>query len=544
MFAILLQTLPFFLIIGLGYGAAWRGFFPPEATAWLTRFVFYFALSAMLFRFAANLPFSEVFDPQFITAYLCGTGIVYLLATLVGFARRLNVEQAAIEAQCAVIGNVGFLGVPMLVLLMGEAAIGPVMLVLTVDLIVFSSLVVILITGARDGRMSIGIVKTVGMGLLKNPMIVSIMLGLLWSASGAPIPDVMNRFLAILGGAATPGALFAIGASLAGKSAERPIIAGWLSFCKLVLHPAFCGGLCAVAYSGCGLSGIGDDCCGLFARGRECLYSGPALRRGPSARFGLYPDLHSSCRAERVAGDRLGKWTRTMTDGPRYTPLPLPRRASLNDEEAQAHAARFLELMKTRHSIRDFADRAVPEALIATCIATAGTAPSGANQQPWHFVAVQDPAMKTHIRAAAEAEEEQFYSGGGGEEWLRALEPIGTSAAKPHLTTAPWLIVVFAQRYGLNTDGTRRKHYYVSESVGIATGLLIMALHNAGLYCLTHTPNPMKFLNRLLERPENEKPVMILAVGHAAKGATIPAAAKVKKALDEIMTTHKGGSGS
>ncbi|WP_306116955.1 MULTISPECIES: AEC family transporter [unclassified Roseovarius] len=238
MLAIFLQTLPFFLIIGLGFGAERSGFFNEEATAWLTKFVFYFALSAMLFRFSANLSLAEILDWQFVTAYLVGTMAIYLLATLVAMLRRLRVEEAAVEAQCAVIGNVGFLGVPMLVLLMGEAAIGPVMLVLAVDLIVFGSLIVILITGARDGRMSIGILGTVGMGLLRNPMIVSIVLGLSWSALALPIPQVMNEFLSLLGGAATPGALFAIGASLAGKSAERPFVAGWLSLCKLVLHPA------------------------------------------------------------------------------------------------------------------------------------------------------------------------------------------------------------------------------------------------------------------------------------------------------------------
>ncbi len=239
MLAIFLQTLPFFLIIGLGYGAARTGFFGPEATAYLTKFVFYFALSAMLFRFSANLSLADVIDWRFITAYLWGTGVVYLLATMVSLARRVSIAEAAIEAQCAVIGNVGFLGIPMLVMLMGDAAIVPVMLVLVVDLIVFGSLVVILVTGSRDGRMSLGILRTVGVGLLKNPMIVSIVLGLTWSALTIPIPKPMNDFLSILGGAATPGALFAIGASLAGKSAERPFVAGWLSFCKLVLHPLF-----------------------------------------------------------------------------------------------------------------------------------------------------------------------------------------------------------------------------------------------------------------------------------------------------------------
>ena len=236
---IFLKTLPFFALIALGFWAGKTRFFTPEATAYLTKFVFYFALSAMLFRFAANLSLAEVFDARLILGYLGATTVVYCIATMVAFARRLNIETAAIEAQCAVIGNVGFLGAPMLVLLLGPKAIGPVMLVLAVDLIVFSSLIVILITGGRDGRMSFGVVRTIGLGLVKNPMIMSITLGLMWSSLSLPIPAPFNDFLAILGGAATPGALFAIGASLALKSAERIEVAAWLSFCKLVLHPAF-----------------------------------------------------------------------------------------------------------------------------------------------------------------------------------------------------------------------------------------------------------------------------------------------------------------
>jgi len=238
MLSIFLQTLPFFLIIGLGYGAGRSGFFPEVATAWLTKFVFYFALSAMLFRFSANLTLAEVLDWNFVLAYLAGTASVYALATLVAALRGVSLRETAIEAQCAVIGNVGFLGVPMLAMLMGEAAIGWVMIVLAVDLIVFGALVVILITGSRDGRMSLGILRTVGLGLVKNPMIVSIVLGLTWSGLELPIPDPMNAFVRILGDAATPGALFAIGASLASKSAERLSVTGWLSACKLVLHPA------------------------------------------------------------------------------------------------------------------------------------------------------------------------------------------------------------------------------------------------------------------------------------------------------------------
>ncbi|MGB3148619.1 MAG: nitroreductase family protein [Paracoccaceae bacterium] len=219
-----------------------------------------------------------------------------------------------------------------------------------------------------------------------------------------------------------------------------------------------------------------------------------------------------------------------------YHPLPLPDRVALEEGEALKSAETFRDYMKKRHSVRDFSPTPVPETLIAACVAAAGTAPSGANHQPWHFVAISDPALKARIRQAAEEEEEAFYQGGGGDEWLTALEPIGTGASKPHLDIAPWLIVIFAQRYGVTQEGQRYKNYYVPESVGIATGILITALHHAGLSTLTHTPNPMKFLNSLCNRSDNEKPVMILVVGHAADTATVPAAAKLKKPLDEIMT--------
>ncbi|OWU86505.1 nitroreductase [Oceanicola sp. 22II-s10i] len=222
-----------------------------------------------------------------------------------------------------------------------------------------------------------------------------------------------------------------------------------------------------------------------------------------------------------------------------YEPLPLPDRAEMTDSEMRAAAEAFFDLMKRRHTVREFSDRAVPEEIIARCVETAGRAPSGANHQPWHFVAISDPAMKGEIRRAAEAEEEKFYAGGAGDEWLKALEPIGTGVSKPHLEIAPWLIVIFAQRYGVTKEGTRYKNYYVPESVGIATGFLIAALHNAGLSALTHTPNPMRFLNGLCDRPESEKPVMILAVGHPAAEATVPAVAKLKKPLDEILTVRR-----
>lgn len=238
MIDVLLQTLPFFALIGLGFGAAARGFFPPVATAYLTRFVFYFALSAMLFRFSANLSFADVIDWPFIWAYAAAGAVVYVIATVVALIRKVGLEEAALEAQCAVIGNTGFLGVPMLALLLGQAAIGPVMLVLAVDMFLFGSLIVILITGRRDGRVRPATLVTVAKGLITNPMIVSIGLGFAWSSTGWALPAPVDRFLEILSGASTPGALFAIGASLAVKSAERLSVASWLSFAKLVLHPA------------------------------------------------------------------------------------------------------------------------------------------------------------------------------------------------------------------------------------------------------------------------------------------------------------------
>lgn len=238
MLEVLFRVLPFFALIGLGYWAGRARFFSEEATAYLTKFVFYFALSAMLFRFASNLSLADIYDTQFALAYLFGCTVVYLLATAVAMARRVSMAEGAVEAQCAVIGNTGFLGVPMLTVLLGKAAAGPVLLVLSIDLIVFSSLITILITAARQGRLTLSILPQLGLGLLKNPMIVSITAGLLWSATKLPVPGPVNDFMSLLGGAATPGALFAIGASLASKSAERMEVAVWLSFCKLVLHPA------------------------------------------------------------------------------------------------------------------------------------------------------------------------------------------------------------------------------------------------------------------------------------------------------------------
>lgn len=237
MFDIFMKTLPFFALIGVGFWAGKSRFFTAEATAYLTKFVFYFALSAMLFKFSSNLSLGDLLRWDFIFAYLSGTTLIYVLATAVALWRKKPMAEAAIEAQCAVIGNVGFLGIPMLALLMGAEAVGHVMMVLAVDLLVFGSLVVMIIVGSRDGRMHLSIFKTLAMGLVKNPMIVSIIIGLSWSAFEIPIPAPVNEFMTMLGSAATPGALFAIGASLASKSAERVETAIWLSVCKLVLHP-------------------------------------------------------------------------------------------------------------------------------------------------------------------------------------------------------------------------------------------------------------------------------------------------------------------
>ena len=222
-----------------------------------------------------------------------------------------------------------------------------------------------------------------------------------------------------------------------------------------------------------------------------------------------------------------------------YQALPLPDRVQKPDDVALADAAAFRDDLKKRHSVRRFSDRPVPEAVLVACIEAAASAPSGANHQPWHFALIGNPDLKAQIRAAAEDEERAFYAGGGGDEWLAALEPIGTGAEKPHLTTAPWLILVFAERWGLTEDGTRYKNYYVPESVGIATGFLIAALHRAGLVCLEHTPNPMRFLNAALGRPAAEKPVMILPVGWPATDATVPAVAKRKKPLDRVLTVFR-----
>jgi len=191
-------------------------------------------------------------------------------------------------------------------------------------------------------------------------------------------------------------------------------------------------------------------------------------------------------------------------------------------KEMQARAAAYYAKMDGRRTVRKFSDRPVPRDIIENCIRTAATAPSGANQQPWTFVAVSDPLVKNQIRVAAEKVEQKFYTGEATKKWVADLAPLGTHASKPFLETAPHLIIIFAQRYGLAPDGGNVKHYYVQESVGIATGLLVSAIHNAGLVSLTYTPANMSFLNRILERPKNEKPFLILVAGYPAKDAVLP----------------------
>lgn len=238
MLDIFLKTLPFFALIATGWLAGRLRFFSAEATAWLTKFVFYFALSAMLFRFAGTLRLAELFDPQFVLAYVVGSLAVWAVALAVARARNLPLTDCAMEAHVAMTGNTGFLGVPMLVVLLGERAIGPVLMVLTVDMILFSTLFTLIVTGARQGRLSLAVVWPLIRGVAANPMIVSMVLGLAWSSAGVPMWGPLDEYLALLGAAATPGALFAIGASLGLRRAERPGPALWLSLCKLVLHPA------------------------------------------------------------------------------------------------------------------------------------------------------------------------------------------------------------------------------------------------------------------------------------------------------------------
>lgn len=214
-----------------------------------------------------------------------------------------------------------------------------------------------------------------------------------------------------------------------------------------------------------------------------------------------------------------------------YTALP-----PYSDEERIARAKSAYEQLKTRRSCRHFSDAPVPRAVIEFALLAAGTAPSGANHQPWHFAVVESAEKKKAIREAAEQEEKAFYSGKASAEWIEVLEPLGTDEDKPYLETAPYLIVIFGQRKGGIYPGEKKQNYYVNESVGIATGMLIGALHDAGLATLTHTPNPMKFLGQMCDRPAHEKPMMVLVVGKPAADATIPVHATVKKPLDQISS--------
>lgn len=213
---------------------------------------------------------------------------------------------------------------------------------------------------------------------------------------------------------------------------------------------------------------------------------------------------------------------------------PLKGYEKRSDEEMIARAETFGKAMATRRTVREFSDKPVPREVIDSAIRTAGLAPNGANMQPWHFVVVTDPQVKAKIRAAAEEEERAFYSGKASEEWLEALAPLGTDANKPFLETAPYLIVVFQETYGLNEAGDRVKHYYVHESVGIACGFLLSALHLAGLATLTHTPSPMGFLREILGRPKNEKAVMIIVAGHPEAEAKVPVISK--KSFEDICS--------
>lgn len=216
--------------------------------------------------------------------------------------------------------------------------------------------------------------------------------------------------------------------------------------------------------------------------------------------------------------------------------IPLTGYGPVSDADMLRRASDMRDLLATRRSIRDFASTPVPREVIEACIAAAGTAPSGANHQPWHFVAISNPDMKRKIRVAAEAEEAEFYGGRAPDEWLDAQAPLGTDASKPFLETAPWLIAVFAQRKGGVSEDGQQKNYYVSESVGLATGMLITALHAAGLGTLTHTPAPMNFLRDICGRPKSEKPFVLMVVGFPADGCTVPHHALVKKPLDQIVT--------
>ena len=216
--------------------------------------------------------------------------------------------------------------------------------------------------------------------------------------------------------------------------------------------------------------------------------------------------------------------------------IKLPTPPSLSAEEATEQAHIFYQNMRRRRSVRHFSDQPVKREIIEQCVLAAGTAPNGANLQPWHFAVVESSVVKKEIRRKAETEERAFYEHRAPDDWLAALAPLGTDAEKPFLETAPYLIAIFAQAHGIDSDGKKVKHYYVNESVGIATGLLITALHHCGLTTLTHTPSPMGFLNDILDRPKNERPFLLLVVGHPAADAMVPDIQK--KSMAEISSFH------
>lgn len=214
--------------------------------------------------------------------------------------------------------------------------------------------------------------------------------------------------------------------------------------------------------------------------------------------------------------------------------IPLDQYRRFPEVDMLSRAREFSDELRRRRTVRDFSDEPVPRAVLEPCLLAAGSAPNGANLQPWHFVAISDPEVKREIREAAEEEERAFYGGRASEDWLDDLARLGTDAHKPFLQRAPWLIAIFAQRWRAQEDGTRRVNYYVPESVGIATGFLIAALHHAGLATLTHTPSPMTFLNKILGRPASDKPFLLLVVGYPAPNARVPVI--TKKSLEEIAT--------
>ena len=214
--------------------------------------------------------------------------------------------------------------------------------------------------------------------------------------------------------------------------------------------------------------------------------------------------------------------------------VPFSTYREFSAQEMVSRAKSFRDEMLRRRTVRQFSSRPVPREVIEDCLRVARSAPSGANKQPWHFVVVSDAEVKAKIRAAAEEEERHFYHGRAPKEWLDALAPLGTDEDKPYLETAPYLIVVFAQHYEISTDGRKMKNYYVTESVGIATGMLISAIHMAGLVALTHTPSPMGFLNQILGRPSQEKPFLILVVGYPDGEARVPDISK--KSSEECLT--------